>query len=100
MEGVTYKTLRCQCFSLDHYLSLGTMFVCGTRADLIILILFQSLLFMAIATYEAPSYGKDGYVFPTFAIVIGNLFAVAPLLVILVVAAWEIWNSRGSIFQV
>ena len=55
---------------------------------------------MAIAQYQAPSYGKDGYVFPTFAIIVGNIFAVAPLLALPVVGVWEVLKTRGNLVQV
>ena len=55
---------------------------------------------MAMSQYAAPSYGKRGYVFPTFAIVIGNVFATAPLGVLVAVGVWEILKTRGNIFQV
>ena len=54
---------------------------------------------MAIAQYEAPSYGKGGYVFPTFAIIIGNVFAVAPLVVLIGFGVWEVLKARGTILQ-
>ena len=54
---------------------------------------------MAIAQYQAPSYGKGGYVFPTFAIVIGNIFAVAPLTVLVSMGMWEVFKARGYIVQ-
>ena len=55
---------------------------------------------MAIAQYQAPSYGKGGYVFPSFAVVLGNMFAVAPLVVLISVGVWEISKAKGNIIEV